>query len=253
MLRSIAAAAVASLALALPASAATVTLDPLVSNWVAVKPPSTAFVATRDGLTSTIEWGRPVGSRLRSGYVFAGSSGGDVTLGEEFDVGTFTHLNRVIRVGTSITEALLSVEITLNIDGTAYDFDRDFVFEHWETTNGARPCPFGTARVGVNRNGCADRVTIANNSGLENSITVGDLIYRLEITGFQVGGQLFEEFWTTERQDNSAVIRGRIVAEPSVNPPPPPPPPPPSPVPLPAGVWLLGAALAGLGLVRRRG
>ena len=66
--------------------------------------------------------------------------------------------------------------------------------------------------------------------------------YLLDITGFQLGDDVFESFWTTERSANEAELQAsyRLISEP------------PSEVPLPASGLLLLGGLAGLAAARRR-
>lgn len=205
--------------------------------------------------TASVRWGIPWNNRgVRSGYDFDGVDDGTPQLPEtDFVLGTFTHLNRVIANGTSITAARLQVSFRVRINDLTNGLSRlvdaqsTFDFLHWETPNDARPCADGGANgAGVNVNGCADRVTPVLNPAFSDTFRLGRAVYTLDITGFDKG----DAFWTTEDAANRSRLFGRFTASPDLTegesgePP--------APIPLPAAGWLMLAGLAGLGAAARR-
>jgi hypothetical protein len=243
------------------APAATVDVTSVNGSWIGLRP--TGGPNSINGIgTSTVRWGTPYrgpgGTGEQSAYSFQSKTLGSFESGVEFDLGTFTHFNKTI-TGMSITGADLGLGVSIAIGGVSQVVAAAFRFDHWETEN------FGDKRgncqdggklgVGVNVNGCADRVRILNNSGSANQFAINGVTYVLEITGFLVEGKPFTEFWTQERADNSAVLRARFTevggttasrggnSSPS---------PSPSPVPLPGAAWLILSALAAMGFVGRR-
>ena len=223
--------------------AATINLSAVNGAWNSIKAlPGTTNVTGLN--TSSVSWGTPVGQPLQSGYDFSAAATGDHDVGVDFDLGTFTHRNQPIAVGTSIQGAGLGLVLNVVIGGVNQAIKTAFNFSHDETVNqpgGA--CANGANNVGVNVNGCADHVTILNNASSAEAFEIDGLKYILEITGFITGGALFTDFWTTEKANNSAVLRARFKlvggsgggggGQPS-------------PVPLPAAGWMI---LTGLGAI----
>jgi hypothetical protein len=212
--------------------------------------------------TSTVRWGTPFrgagGTGEQSGYNFTGIATGIFNSGVEFNLGTFTHFNKTINKGTSISGASLGLAVSIAIGGVPQAITAAFNFAHDETLNfgesNGRCKDGGALNVGINDQGCADQVTILNNAGSANQFTIDGVIYVLEITGFIVGGQPFTEFWTRERADNTAVLRARFREVGGTtsgggggggNPTP-------SPIPLPGAAWLILSALAAMLVVGRK-
>ena len=175
---------------------------------------------------------------------------------EIFNVGRFTHFNRVIYEGQHVSVARLNMQVTAMFDGVVKTFNTSYRFSLLETPNFAQPCAnnepnnlnasggFQGGGSMVNINGCADRVTLLTNDAITTSFTLDNgLTYEFELFGFETG----LDYWTIEDKDNHSWLKARF----NVNGFPPPPPPPLSPIPLPAGVWLLLGGLAGLGALRR--
>lgn len=268
-----AAAAAITLGAASATFAATVSVTDVNGAWATTDP---SYPAGFSGLgTETIKWGTPfyASNGPQSGYTFNGAAAGEIKEGVEFDLGTFTHDNYVIALGTSILSADLSVVIDFVIGTEIQKVTTQFGFKHWETDNNQTTtqnfslaslfsgsstysgvCANGEANggSGVNRAGCADRVTLLNNTSSNQTFKIDGLLYILEITGFTVNGVFFSEFWTTENAQNSAMLRARFKlycptgscgggGEP-----------PPSPVPLPAAGWMLLAGIAALTAARGR-
>ena len=232
--------------------AATVSVSTVGGVWTSTdqtNPPGLTGIGT-----NSINWGVPIGGQ-KSGYSFVGAAAGQIETGVDFDLGTFTHNNFVIQTGTSINGAALGVVVNLVIGGVAQAVNAAFNFDHWETDNnpGRRiPCANGGSNgSGVNAAGCADRVTILDNTATQESFEIDGVQYILEITGFTRAGELFSEFWTEEKKANSAVLRARFTlvgssgggggGDPT-----------PSPVPLPAAGWMVLTGLGALAAARAR-
>jgi hypothetical protein len=200
--------------------------------------------------TSEISWGDlPAGSGMpQSAYSFVGrGTPFDTSVDQMFNLGTFTHKNNPIWTnGEMLNGARLA--LTFTIEGANDVFRSVFDFQHLETPNESNPCANGEGQgVGVNVNGCADRVTLALNEDESESFTVGHMEYVLDISGFLYNDSLMKRFWTKEKAENVADLQAsyKLISD---NTPPKPvtPPTTPSEVPLPASGLLL---LGGLGAI----
>ena len=245
------------------ASAATIGVSGVGGIWTQLVP---MLPGVRGQNTHAVSWGTPYDGTERgnpngrqSGYSFVGAAAGEIKKDTDFDLGTFTHNNFVINAGTSITSARLGVAISLVIGGTTQVVHTAFNFLHDETLNypiGGGACANGGANgAGVNLAGCADSVQIEGNRNSDQTFVIDGFEYILKITGFTVAGQLFSEFWTTEGQANSAVLRAHFTLVGPIDSGPGPgtgPEPTPSPVPLPAAGWLMLAGLGALAAARTR-
>jgi hypothetical protein len=208
-----------------------------------------------------LRWGRSwTGTGPRSGFRFDQLAEGTTQGANQlFDVGRFTHMNRVIFQGQHLDRATLNMRLTASFDGRIETIDTAYVFTLLETPNYAQPCANGERngvnRVGrfqtggstLNRNGCADRVQLLQNPSVPRTFTHNGLEYQFELLGFASG----PEFWTVEDLDNPILLQARfnVSGTPIV---PPQPPVEPPPIPLPAGAWFMLAGMGALAIMRRR-
>lgn len=211
------------------------------------------------GPEAEVRWGTPSGGSAKSGYNFTGVgtptgwTGTDV----DFELGDFTHFNNPISSGTSITQAVLTLTfgVDFRLDGgtaTSKTFSASYLFKHDETSNGSEDwwgnwsnpstCANGPNGDGVNSNGCSDNVKVFLNQGQEHAFDDGEgNEYFLSITGFLLGGNVVNDFWTKEEADSTAALYARFTANPNV-----------APIPLPAAAWLLIGGIGAIGAVSRR-
>ncbi len=218
-------------------SAATLTINSVTGVWQNADDINGNPV-TGEG-TNAISWGVDIGNG-QSGYVFDGAAPPPFVANADvdFSLGTFTHNNFPVRPPSLDTAELL---VTINVAGFG-DIDTLFNFAHTETTNNANPCDFaGNNNQGVNINGCADQVEATLNLASSETFTIDNIEYVFNVTGFEVGGSLFDNFLTIENASNQATLVGSFVATDSL-----------TSVPLPASGILLLAALGATGVVRRR-
>lgn len=226
------------------ANAATVSISGITATWQNVVGGGGGSVISTPGLggaTTSVRW---PAAGAQSGYNFT-IAGDPINVNlppdpSPFTLGTFNHLNFPIVAGSGIDSVQLAITANISVDGNAVG-NKMFVFDfdHWETPNGENPCANGGANnVGVNINGCADRVAFAS-SDLSESFEVDGVLYTLTLSGFQVGGSLISEFWTIENSNNIATLVGQV-SRVEV------------PVPAPAAMALFGMGLLGLGFAMRR-
>lgn len=253
-LKTLAVAATMAFGVAGLAGSATIDISGVNGVWTGATPEGSRSNVTGQN-TSRISWGQARGNG-QSGYGFAGSAVGLFETGEEFQIGTFTHFNRPITTGTSITGANLGLAVSIVLGSLNQAVTASFNFVHNETPNlgvNGVCADGGTPGAGINNNGCADRVTILDNSSSQVPFELSGFLYVLEITGFIADGQAFSEFWTRENAENSAVLlaRFRPVGQTTSSgggggggtP---------SPVPLPGAAWLILSALAAMVMVGRK-
>ena len=188
--------------------------------------------------TSQISWGIPEGNGGQSGFTFgAGFFVPNVSVGQEFSFGTFTHRNFRIN-GDSISEADLNLTFTVLGVGT---FNTLLKFTHDETENDDVPCAYAD---GPNQNGCADRVSVLTDYDASDAFTIDGTEYYFSFNGFQSGTETVVELLTAEQLATSVSLRGVLRERPVVVEP--------TPVPLPASWLALLAAVGGLAMIRRR-
>jgi hypothetical protein len=212
--------------LAGPVGAATLIINPITATWSNVVGGTGVTFSGNGTADAGVRWGDPATGAGKSGYQFTAAAVPLVTnfvvdgAGSSFNLGAFRHINQPIFAGSSITGARLTVtygiEVASNNLGTR---NAVFDFSHWETDNGASPCADGGANgVGVNVNGCADRVIFSLNSAASSFFTIDDIDYTLNLTSFEVGGNPVSQFWTVEGADNRAFLLGNISARSVVDP-----------------------------------
>jgi len=218
---------------AMPASA--ITINSAYGYWESSDP------AVLGVGSSLIQWGTDAGYGL-SGYQYdAPTTPFEADVDTNFVLGTFTHQNNPISGNPADDLNTANLLVQISVDGVSDAIDLIFSFEHWETPNRANPCANGEAHgVGVNSNGCADRVIATFNEASVSSFILDGIEYTLSFSGLMHGSELLDEFWTRERQDNSAQLIGHLTAEEIPQ------------TPLPASSLLLLGGLAGLALARRR-
>jgi hypothetical protein len=213
----LAAGAAAALA-AIPASATEITFHNITGTWFDAQSqggPALGYFGNGTG-NARVRWGQAQLFGGRSGYNFQAAaaptlsvtppSGSDATV-----IGTFTHVNQPIAANTSITGISLKFNTDVFVDGnylTNVNFFYDF--NHLETPNQGLFCANGGLNhLGVNSNGCADRVSVNFNTQSEG-FQIGNSIYALDIVGFLDGNNQVSQFWTREDANNSAQILGRV-------------------------------------------
>lgn len=186
---------------------ASVNVSNVSGNWI-----STQGGSNLEGVgTSQVRWGGSYQTfSEKSGYNFSPNPTlFSVDPGVPFVLGTFTHVNQVIPIGSAITQATLDV----NFDIAANHFDFQYIFNHNETPNIPGQCPPGSVSV------CDDIVTAVKNPVSSQQINIDGQIYTLTIEGFQVNGNTFTNFLTQENMNSSAFLIGQLtlvaVPEPS--------------------------------------
>lgn len=175
-----------------------ISVNGLAAGWVAPFDPNVDFKYNTDGDSyyEKIDWGTNSG---RSSYVFVdnaplvGSGGATVDAGMPFVVGTFTHNNFPIDLGTSISTAHLQVTFNLVIGGQLVHINHTIEFGHNETDN-SLPDP-------------RDIVTILNGTG-QIVIPVGGQNYSLS---FEFNGGL-SEIKTAENASTSVPLYAKLTA-----------------------------------------
>ena len=239
------------------ASAATLNIGSIDSEFSGVVGGTSVSTTTAASGNSAVSWGTPhsSGNGLQSGYEMdVTGAPASVMDEEEFEIAEFTHNNEVINAGTSITQVSLDITLDLSVDfddGSGFqDLGEEtfsFVIDHNETPNNPSSgiCePNGSSRDGdpLNANGCADVVDISGVVG-SNTVIVGEYEFTLNIIGFldPDSGEFSQSFFSMEQNSNTRIILAsftvnRITTE----------------VPLPASGLLLIGGLAGIGVLRRR-
>ncbi len=240
MLRKVLTAAVLALATS-AAHAAQVTVESVTGYWDVVTEVGTPNTSGEG--TSKILWGESFpGYNDRSGFAFDSlNETQSFNVNTAFDVGVFTHLNRVIYQGAHVDVARLNLTIKASFDGMVKTFTTAYDFSLWETPNLSDPCANGGANGGggVNVNGCADRVQLLKNDSLNSTFEHDGKTYSFSLLGFDSG----DEFWTIEDRNNSTYLKAIFnVTDDREDPPI---------VPLPAAGWLLIGALGGFLALRR--
>jgi hypothetical protein len=220
------------------ASAATVSFSNILGTWFDADPAANITSNTGAGTANTsIRWGGA------SGYDFGAVASASVTVppspSATFALGSFSHVNFPIL--SSITGVKLRVTADIAVDGTDVG-NRAFVFQflHDETPNDSDPCDYGGANgVGVNVNGCADRVRVQFTDASE-SFQIGGVFYTVNVFGFESGGTTVTDFLTAERATNTARLIANVTTRDSLT------------VSAPGTASLAVLSLLGLAALRRR-
>jgi 3-isopropylmalate/(R)-2-methylmalate dehydratase small subunit len=190
--------------------------------------------------TNEIRWGQSFpGHQGRSGFRFnetaEGTSHDANTL---FNVGVFTHMNRVIYQDQYMERAQLNMQVRASFDGVERTFVTSYMFSLWETPNFANPCangeknnlnshgkPTGGGSF-LNQSGCADRVQLLKNDSLTDQFTHNGLTYSFELFGFDSGAGVLDDRGPRQRhlaqgalqRDGSAAADARAASRRGVAP-----------------------------------
>jgi hypothetical protein len=191
--------------------------------------------------SAEVRWGGSGAPTIdKSAYLIARNSNPvpviPVNTGVSFDFAEFTHINRPIPTGTSITGIGLNVTADVRDEGgilTGVSFDFDFV--HNETPNSGS-CPDGNPQGTI----CDDVVTVSLVNSQDSFLGTDGRLYTLDILGFLQGGpDPVDIFFSGENGTSQADMVAMFSVE-DVQ------------VPAPGVLGLMGLGLLGLALQHRR-
>jgi hypothetical protein len=157
--------------------------------------------------TSQLKWGGTV-SQFRSGYGYVAQPViFPVSLGQQFNLGTYTQSNRVIPIGGGLTAVAFDGSVSLNVDGTSVNgLNFTYNFLHDETPNISGQCPPGTSV-------CNDLNRITNNGSIAIPFVASGNNYLLTILGFKQNGNLLNQFSTPENQNTVLILDAIITTQ----------------------------------------
>jgi hypothetical protein len=221
-------AAAASALLALPASAALISINNIAPSWVNPAP-AAGITINNAGDPITVRWGNPAGGNGQSGFDDSNTPVNvDTAINSgRFLLGTFTHLNNPI-FEPFLTSIGLRVDLGIGGGAVPGAFTEIFTLNHNETPNTCG-CP-----------GDNDIVTFSAGT-LNSSFALGGQSYILRLLGFSnnEGATLLPSFSSVEGGNNSTQLWAQIVARPTA-------------VPEPGTLLLMGGGLLSLAFVARR-
>lgn len=227
--------AAATMLFSVASQAAVIKLTAVNAVWQNVTPVSvtnTNIQYQTVGNSVQVRWGaasQPISSRSGYGFAAAALPVADLSLGNPFLLGNFTHFNLPITAGTSITGAELRVSFQITVDGIAINDMVLASFIHTETPNSCTPLPT-----------CANDLVSLQTTSSTTQFVHNNVEYTLDVLGFSTnnGGNIVEDFSTVENRNNTASLYAKLVGQP-LN------------VPEPETMGLLGMALVALSLAKR--
>ncbi|MBK1796070.1 choice-of-anchor K domain-containing protein, partial [Devosia sp. WQ 349] len=157
-----------------------------------------------DGLSDHVTWGDSSG---RSGYGFVDAPAADLQnllTNQTFYLGEFTHRNLPVTSGTAITQAQLTVNFQVIINGQTVNVGPVVItFTHNETPNSNDP------------EASRDIISIATST---TTITIAGQKYTLDVTGFvDENNQIVNTVRTYEGQSNTYQLAVRLVSSDTTN------------------------------------
>jgi len=244
-LRSAANVAITGFALTLCLQAASVTVNSVTGSWTGTTAAAGDFPCVAGIGTGNLSWGH---NAAPCDLAPAAQSGFDVapTIPPPqnfvippdtgwFRLADFTHRNN--QVNDPILSATLQFGLGLNIDGTPLNPSYTYTFNLNETPNNPSACgATGGTPTGQGGAGCNDIVSISSQAPA--TFTVGATTFTLDLQFSQDGTNPTSSFITLENANNTAGLYARITSATTD-------------IPEPATFILTGAALLGVGLMRR--
>ena len=210
----------------------TITIDSIEDGWTgAVGGTGVVYSNKPNPGYDSVKWGTNIGNGKSAYYWNSRDTTFSVDTNKVFYLGTFTHDNHVIGLGSSITS--VNLDFTLGFAGAPTTLSATFLFKHLETPN-ATPCGLESVTV------CDDVVTLANAS-FNQQIWYGGQTYYFSLLGFSAGSVPPEDYLQTAEGKKTSANLYAIITD--------------APIGVPDGgatLALLGGALMGLGVLRRR-